>query len=47
MTVVPELGYVFDWFRRPHVRFVFLTLASVLLAGLVLARVWGIGPGRS
>jgi signal peptidase I len=46
LTVVPELGYALDWFRRPLVRFVFLTLASVLLAGLILARVWGIGAGR-
>jgi signal peptidase I len=45
-VVVPDVGYVLDWFRQPLVRFVCLTLASVLLAGLVLARVWGIGPGR-
>ena len=27
-------------------RFIFLTLAGIALAGIVLARVWGIGPGR-
>jgi signal peptidase I len=47
LVVVPEVGYALNWFRQPLVRFVFLTLASVLLAGLVLARVWGIGPGRT
>jgi signal peptidase I len=46
LEVVPEAGYVLNWFRQPSVRFVCLTLASVLLAGLVLARVWGIGAGR-
>jgi signal peptidase I len=45
-VVIPKVGYVLNWFRRPPVRFLFLTLASMLLAGLVLARVWGIGPGR-
>jgi signal peptidase I len=45
-VVIPKIGYVLNWFRQPLARFVFLTLASVLLAGLVLARVWGIGPGR-
>ena len=33
-------------FNLPAVRFIFLTLASIVLAGIVLARVWGIGPGR-
>ena len=46
-VVIPKVGYVLNWFRQPVARFLFLTLASVLLAGLVLARVWGIGPGRS
>jgi signal peptidase len=46
-VVVPKVGYVLNWFTLPAVRFIFLTLASVLLAGLLLARVWGIGPGRS
>jgi signal peptidase I len=45
-VVVPKVGYVLAWFRRPPVRFAFLTLAGMMLAGLVLARVWGIGPGR-
>jgi signal peptidase I len=45
-VVIPKIGYVLNWFRQPLARFVFLTLASILLAGLVLARVWGIGPGR-
>jgi signal peptidase I len=44
--VVPDVGYVLNWFRQPSVRFACLTLASLLLAGLVLARVWGIGAGR-
>jgi signal peptidase I len=44
--VVPDVGYVLNWFRQPSVRFLCLTLASLLLAGLVLARVWGIGAGR-
>ena len=46
LKVVPEAGYVLNWFRQPSVRFASLTLASLLLAGLVLARVWGIGAGR-
>jgi signal peptidase I len=46
LRVVPDAGYVLHWFRQPSVRFVCLTLASLLLAGLVLARVWGIGAGR-
>lgn len=45
-VVIPKVGYVLNWFRQPPGRFLFLTLSSVLLAGLVLARVWGIGPGR-
>lgn len=45
-VVIPKVGYVLNWFGRPPVRFILLTLASVLLAGLVLARVWGVGPGR-
>ena len=45
-VVIPKAGYVLNWFGRPPVRFILLTLASVLLAGLVLARVWGVGPGR-
>jgi signal peptidase I len=46
LRVVPDVGYVLNWFRQPSVRFACLTLASLLLAGLVLARVWGIGAGR-
>lgn len=46
LRVVPEAGHVLNWFRQPSVRFACLTLASLLLAGLVLARVWGIGAGR-
>jgi signal peptidase len=46
-VVIPKVGYVLNWVGQPAARFIFLTLASVLLAGLVLARVWGIGPGRS
>jgi signal peptidase I len=46
LQVVPEAGYVLNWFRRPSVRFACLTLASLLIAALVLARVWGIGAGR-
>jgi signal peptidase I len=42
-VVVPKLGYAIDWLRRPAARFLLLTIASVLLAALVLARVWGIG----
>jgi signal peptidase I len=46
LRVVPDVGYVLNWFRQPSMRFACLTLASLLLAGLVLARVWGIGAGR-
>jgi signal peptidase I len=46
LQVVPEAGYVLNWFRQPSVRFACLTLASLLIAALVLARVWGIGAGR-
>ena len=46
LRVVPDVGYALNWFRQPSVRFLCLTLASLLLAGLVLARVWGIGAGR-
>jgi signal peptidase I len=44
--VIPKVGYVLNLFRQPAVRFIFLTLASIVLAAIFLARVWGIGPGK-
>jgi signal peptidase I len=44
--VIPKVGYVLNWFRQPGVRFIFLTLASIVLAAIFLARVWGIGPRK-
>jgi signal peptidase len=47
---VPKAGKVVSWLGQPPVRFLFLTVASLLLAVEVLRRIWssgaGEGPGR-